>query len=616
MTSERLLATVRVTVLAAGVLWLFNILFGQALAIDEVEFYRASDMVRQGLVPYRDFWEHHVALQWFVFAPATALTRSPGAIAVLLMRVAQLPLWIATMAILVDVLKRIGMSPLMRWTGVALLALNGPFIFQATEFRIDAVSTFCLIAALNLALRPDTSPLIPISCGALLCLAGFANLRVMPLSLAIGALLLVMSPLEERWRWRPRSLWVAAGGLIATAIVGAYLLVTHSATQFWRYAVVDNVLTDRLVGRMLGRSANILFAEMGLNPEWIRHPFPDLAAMTLWLGGIAGLCLALRRWRTPGPLFFLAVVAALSLVFTLRVTLLYHYHLGLPSMLLVPLSVDALQRLRAMSFTRMVAAIAVIAVVLMSIRVVFMAGDADLRYQDTLMRAAHARSNGSDVVVDPVGWALRRNSAYRYWFVPSLVRLLTAMHRMEPYRVEDAIRRSPALMFIDERTVYWFRSDAALVQFAIANYSPLWPNLWIPGPNAVVEPGATVSWFVARDGQYAIHASPLLAKHPWFRAPFGLLKGATDDLVIPLDQFPAGNPDTLQWRVNGNALVPNGGILSLHHGDRLVVSSSAPEQIGVFVVPAGERILFRSTGGGDIDGISGRYFHLPSLLGF
>src|SRR2546430_2701672 len=67
---------------------------------DEVEYFRATDWVSRGLVPYRDFWEHHTPLQWFVFAPVAAFVRSPGASAILAMRWAQVPLWIATFVLM------------------------------------------------------------------------------------------------------------------------------------------------------------------------------------------------------------------------------------------------------------------------------------------------------------------------------------------------------------------------------------------------------------------------------------------------------------------------------------------------------------------------------------
>ena len=80
--------------LAAVTARLFSMTLLTPLNWDEVEFFRATDWVRQGLVPFRDFWEHHTPLQWFVFAPFTALTKSPGAAAIIWMRWVQVPLWV------------------------------------------------------------------------------------------------------------------------------------------------------------------------------------------------------------------------------------------------------------------------------------------------------------------------------------------------------------------------------------------------------------------------------------------------------------------------------------------------------------------------------------------
>src|SRR5947207_7970196 len=82
---------------------------------DEIEFFRAPDWVRQGLVPYRDFWGHHTPLQWFLFAPVTALTNSPGVSAILVMRWAQLPLWIIAFVLLRGWMRRAGISAFGAW---------------------------------------------------------------------------------------------------------------------------------------------------------------------------------------------------------------------------------------------------------------------------------------------------------------------------------------------------------------------------------------------------------------------------------------------------------------------------------------------------------------------
>ena len=80
---------------------------------DELEFFRATKWIAQGRVPYRDFWEHHTPLAWILFAPFT--TDWPGADAIIAMRWAQIPVWIATFA-LINVWKRgAGIGRGARW---------------------------------------------------------------------------------------------------------------------------------------------------------------------------------------------------------------------------------------------------------------------------------------------------------------------------------------------------------------------------------------------------------------------------------------------------------------------------------------------------------------------
>src|SRR5436190_20115041 len=97
---------------AAGALRLLPLARLHPIAWDEIEYFRATDWVRRGLVPYRDFWEHHTPLQWFLFAPVAALTKRPGVGAILTMRWAQVPLWIVTFVLLAKWMRRAGASAL------------------------------------------------------------------------------------------------------------------------------------------------------------------------------------------------------------------------------------------------------------------------------------------------------------------------------------------------------------------------------------------------------------------------------------------------------------------------------------------------------------------------
>ncbi|HYU26581.1 MAG TPA: hypothetical protein VEO74_15325, partial [Thermoanaerobaculia bacterium] len=115
---------------------------------DEVEYFRATDWVRQGLVPYRDFWEHHTPLQWFLFAPFTALVHPPGVASVVALRWAQLPLWIAAFALLAAWMRGAGIPRVARWAAMALALTSSLFMLPAVEFRVDVVAGMLLLLGL------------------------------------------------------------------------------------------------------------------------------------------------------------------------------------------------------------------------------------------------------------------------------------------------------------------------------------------------------------------------------------------------------------------------------------------------------------------------------------
>src|SRR5207244_7387829 len=153
---KRLLVTV--TVLGAAVR-LLPILGLHPLNWDEIEFFRATDWVRQGLVPYRDFWEHHTPLQWYLFAPFAALTKSPGAAAIVWMRIAQVPLWIATFWLANVWMRRSGLSAIGRWSAIAIAVCSSMLMLAAVEYRVDVVACAVYIAALVvLSGAPVSSP--------------------------------------------------------------------------------------------------------------------------------------------------------------------------------------------------------------------------------------------------------------------------------------------------------------------------------------------------------------------------------------------------------------------------------------------------------------------------
>src|SRR5689334_7412276 len=133
---RRLLRAMTPFIGAAVLARLFALTFLRPLNPDEVEFFRASDWVRQGLVPFRDFWEHHTPLQWFVFAPFTALASGAGASAVIVMRWAQVPVWIGTFWMIDVWMARAGLTRFARWSAMGVALCSSLFMLPATEFRV------------------------------------------------------------------------------------------------------------------------------------------------------------------------------------------------------------------------------------------------------------------------------------------------------------------------------------------------------------------------------------------------------------------------------------------------------------------------------------------------
>ena len=135
-------------VLAAVAVRLVALVWLHPLNWDEIEFFRATDWVRQGLVPFRDFWEHHTPLQWFVFAPFTALTSSPGADAVILMRGVQVLLWIATFWLANRLMTRMGLGQFARWATIAIAVCSQILMIPAVEYRVDVLGCTMYLAGL------------------------------------------------------------------------------------------------------------------------------------------------------------------------------------------------------------------------------------------------------------------------------------------------------------------------------------------------------------------------------------------------------------------------------------------------------------------------------------
>lgn len=581
-------AFVAVLSLAAGALLAAAWILVRPLGWDEVEFFRATKWVREGLVPYVGFWEHHSPLQWLLFAPLAGLGGDTGgARDVLALRWAQLPLWAGALAAWVRFAPARGPRRLLAALA-GLLVLSPGFLLFAVEYRVDTLASALLVAGIVAGTKDGP---VSFAGGVLLTLVPLANLRLGPLA-ALAILLLALVDVERaRWGLSGRTWRLLAGAAATSAAAGAYLLGTGSLGPAWRRLVVENGLVARLSGVRFRTFWDVLGTTL-LEAD----PVPLLLLAT----GLATAGAALRSFRRPGRSFVAGVLFLAGLVSAYGLNIHYFYHFQACLLLSLPLLADRLASAPEAARRRVVAGVLVLGLWNIGLNVRGLAevrSAGQLAWQDEVMRSVDGHTSPGETVWDGGGLALRREPAYRYWFLPLHVRLLAAAGRYAPLTAGELAASPPAAFVNNARTVQWLLEWPGLAAFFEANYVPVGPNLWLPAPNGVLRhEGDVLSRRALRSGTYRLVASPRLAAHPHFAVPgFSVLAGR---IGLPPDaslDVAAFAPDAarLEVRRNGVPVAREAWAgMSLTKGDRLEIRSGETDAVGVFVVPGNARRLF------------------------
>jgi hypothetical protein len=576
---------------------------------DELEFFRATAWIAEGRVPYRDFWEHHTPLVWFLFAPFAALTRGTGVDAVLALRWAQVPVWLATFWLVNRWMRDLGIERFARWAALALVVSSSLFMLPAVEFRVEAVPCALLVAGLILAQRNH-----PFPAGLAFCLVVFANLRFAPIIAAAVALLLVMR--EERWRINVRTGWIIAGGLAGLAVCLLYFVGTDSLVHLYQNIWVDN-RAERYYQRVGGRFVHRLLVPFGVRIIGSDRLFElaavDIGGCAVLLLGFGGMAYALLRWRKPDRLFLIAALQVVNLLFISVMKFIFNYHLAVVVILMIPPIALLLDRIPS---RRAVLALLVAAWSVHGFAAIFRGKELDLAYQDLIMREVHARTSPREKVWSGAAWPIRREPAYHYWFLPELVGRMVMHGEGARYEMKDVLRDPPGALVFDHNVAVWLSA----VQFDLAphfvhHYMPLWRELWIPAMNARVTPRAPAAkWMVPKDGDYRLFTSAALASHPWFRHPLStaIYKEADASRLTIRLPLPVTRED-LQWWIDGRPTTL-GTLVRLHKGQRVAVVSVSSEDLAVILLPTADRVLFRQPPPGvSLEAETTRVTHVPVI---
>ncbi|MGZ8779278.1 MAG: hypothetical protein ACXW31_05095 [Thermoanaerobaculia bacterium] len=541
---------------------------------DELEFFRATKWIAEGRVPYRDFWEHHTPLAWVLFAPFARIIDSPGAAAIVAMRWAQIPVWIATFVLVSLWMRGAGIARGARWTAMALALCSSLFMLPAIEYRIESVG--CLLFVLGLVLAQRKRDL---AAGIVFCLAGFANLRLGPV-LVVAVLL----------HFRPR---LIAGGVAALAACVAAFAATGSLDELWQQVWLDN-LAERFATPVIGGFVHRLLVPFGVRILATDRQFElaavDVGGIAILFLGFVGLLLAWRRRE----LRTILVLQMVNLLFIAWMKFIYNYHLALVVILAIPLIAAVVERIDGPRSRGLIAALLIVAWSVSAFASIFRGKERDRAYQDLVMREVHARTKPGEKVWSGIPWAFEREPAYRFWFLPELARQLVLRGMAPRYSMSDP----PAAVVFDHYALVWIATvQRELAPYLVRHYMPAWRNLWIPAMNAVVRPGQRVEWIVPRDGTYRVFASPELARHRWFRDPFLAYKG--EELRLRTTERP---PLTFSAGPH------------LRKGQLVSVTSHGSEPLGVILLPSNDTVLFRQPlEGVSLEAETPRVTHVPGL---
>jgi hypothetical protein len=557
---------IRRVLLAAALLWIAALTQrGLPLAVDEVEFFRATKWVGEGQVPFRDFWEHHTPLQWIVFGPVASLfANGPGVEAIVAMRWAQMALWIAMFVLLVRFARRSGIDP---WWALVLLLVSGSFVRKAIEYRLDVPGNLAYIGAVVL-IASGAGRRRWIAFGASMSAAVLANMRLAPLVVITALLAMFWRAAERKWGWNRPALWMFGGVVPVVAAFIGWLFATGAWPSFLDGIVRYNTTSARLL------EVNTLLDAL-LVPVWTL----DVAGVAFWIAAITGAVMALRTLREPGPLQFMALLLIASVATIAVMEVQYDYHFQNAYLLMLPLAALALARVRLVPIVAAGALVIIISQSLPSF------GEA-MQYQDAVMTSADRLTRPEETVFDGAGYALRRKPAYRYWFLTTGVRFMAARGLLEPY---DITKDPPAAILYDYRLALYLRELAHVAEYATKHYVPVYRNLWVPGLAAIVENGRLV-WTSPRAGTYDFYASEGLQTHPWFTQPlaYASIEGPQAlRYAIPLALLAAPPADAFAWTVDG-VMQPRGTrALHLRKGSRVELVSTSPRRTGILLVPRG-----------------------------
>ncbi len=379
----------------------------RAFDVDELEHAHAAWSVARGLLPYRDFFEHHGPALYLLFGPLYAPLAPETDIAsatrtLLMSRTAMWALTIMSCALTFRIAQRWHASnSLLRGAlATGLLAGSWQFLNTALEFRPDVPALVCLLVSFLCVFNAD--PARPRNRVVWLMAAGFAfGLSALFTQKTVFAAPGLLVGAYARHRVQEFMAFLG-GAVLPIAVVAAWFTWQGATVALYENSVAMNVrlTTDR------GSPIPQLLSSVSWN-------FP------LYVTGMVGAVMAARQRVSGARRAVLVGLASLGAGIVIMARVYDQYYLMMLPLLAV-LGADAIVNLAGgrISFHKLVAAVGGAAIV-------FLIGAASIGYQSNdaqidQMRLVMERTHVDDTVLSGVpGAGTFRPHAWYYFFLSS-----------------------------------------------------------------------------------------------------------------------------------------------------------------------------------------------------
>lgn len=568
------------------------------IVYDEFEYARATRWIVNGRLPFRDFFEHHTPLFWYLLAPVGALAHGTGIPTFLALRAGTIALWVATAAALFVLLRRKGAPSWATLLAFGLVAGSTTVARNLVEVRLDAAMTLAFALAIVLLEsslaqeRREATRLF--GAGASLALGCLAVQRLAPVAV-LTTLLYAVVRKGDHWGFRVRSAWIALGAAAITAIT-----VSFFAVQGGMRPLVDQAVTLNLHFEPLARKSSFVESLGPWYPAFILQA-RDTPLLLLWAAGLAAAAGTIALLRRPVFAVRLMILAAAHLLVVARLPQMLPYQLLAVWWLLASLIAEratALPPAPTRLARRAGPAIVVIASLSASAGVDWTLLARTQAYQSRTLARAHALTRPDERILDGVGFALDREPAQRFWFLPTLVVLLTKSGELPALDVRDLVAAKPAAIVFSRRLFLYLQecTSNSLRLFLSRSYLPLEPAIWIPAMSVRLPPGQAVPLAVLRSGSYRAVRAPALRDSPFFATPFlfAFTHAPAEASRLDTRALPAlARGDAVSLSSHGTALEPAAdGTLSLREGQVLVAKNFGADVEVVLIVPVEHPVLF------------------------